>query len=466
MMYFSSLCIAFALAWSGSQALLPINANTSVRPGTSSIAQQGQDDHKVQYLKRLVEAAEKALSNKDEATAVERMDEAEVYIADWSIDLLSREDSIALLEQMSAIRKKLGDDTEDSGIKSEEEIDSLSEDALKRELELVKAAEVDADFDFPIDLNDKVLTFVSAFSGRSKNTIQNSLSRGSKYMPMILEVLAEEGIPLDLAFLPVIESGFRNEARSRAAAVGMWQFISATGRTYGLRIDNWVDERRDPTKATRAAARFLKDLYERNEDWYLALAGYNAGPGRVNGAIQGTGSRNFWDHARSKHLRVETKNYVPQFCAAVLIGKSPEAYGLEILQLEPYVYETVEVEKSISLISLAVRAGIDPELLRELNPELVRRTTPPRQYGLKVPVGSAASVLGVLAAMPATERLEFRAYKIKKGDTLAGVSKRYNTSPDELLAINNITSSQFRIGRNIQVPVVVKVSAPAQKRFP
>ena len=423
----------------------------------ASASPQNNDQARVLRLKTLIEAAEKALAEGKEDTASERLEEAEAYIADWPIELLKREDVDALLLRMNAVSKVLGDDgSEDSGIKSDEEVTPLTGDVLKSEMEQVEAAEADTEFDFPIDLNDNVLVFVGAFSGRSKGVIQNSLSRGTRYFPMIHQVLAEEGLPLDLAYLPIVESGFRNEAKSRAAAVGMWQFISSTGRHYGLRIDNWVDERRDPEKATRAAARFLKHLFETNDDWYLALAGYNAGQGRVNEAVRNTESRNFWDHARSRFLRTETKNYVPQFCAAVLVGKRPDRYGLEVAQLEPYAYETVEVRRSTSLNTLARLAGLEPSVLIDLNPELVRRITPPRTYSLRVPDGKGADITAALAAIPAAERLDFRAYKIKQGDTLAKVAARYNTTPDELLAINNITRSQFRVGRNIQVPVVVR----------
>ena len=423
----------------------------------SNPAIQQQDEPKINHLRKLVEAAEKALAN-DRDVAYDRMDEADVYIADWPIELLLHEEAITLLERMNIVRNELGDESEIPGINiSEDEIELLTGDALKSELELVESAEAGTEFDFPIDLNSKVLSWVGAYSGRIKEYTQNSLSRGSRYMPMILQILAEEGVPLDLAYLPIVESGFRNDARSTAKAVGMWQFIAPTGKSYGLRIDSWVDERRDPAKATSAAARFLKDLHHRTGDWYLALAGYNAGPGTVSKAINGTDSQNFWDHARSKYLRNETKSYVPQFCAAVLVGKHPDRFGLEVVQLEPLVFETIQIEKSIGLTTLAQRTGIDAEELKDLNPELIRRITPPRLYTLRVPVGKSEAVLNAMAAIPVAERLELRAYKIKQGDNLARVSARYNVSPDELLDINNIVRSQFRVGRNIQVPVIVKV---------
>jgi membrane-bound lytic murein transglycosylase D len=426
----------------------------------SSASVQNQDDQKILHLKGLIEAAEKALAEEDEDGAADYLEEADAYMADWPVEFLKREDVVDLLERIKAIRGELGDGTEEPGIKSQEDVGTLSDADRRSEMELVEAAEAGTAFDFPIDLNDKVLAWVEVFSGKIKDRIQNSLSRGTRYLPMIRQVFAEEGIPQDLAYLPIIESGFRNEVRSWAKAVGMWQFIRSTGKIYGLQQDSWIDERRDPVKATRAAARYLKHLYELTDDWYLALAGYNAGPGTVNRAVQGTDSRNFWDHARSRYLWNDTKNYVPQLCAAILVGKHPERFALEVAQLEPYTYEIVEVSKSISLNTLSIRAGLDPEVLKDLNPELVRRTTPPRKYPLKVPVGSTADIAAVLDAIPAAERMEFRSYRIAKGDTLSKVAAKYNTTPEDLLDINGMAPSQFRAGRVINVPVVVKATNP------
>ncbi|MDR0499372.1 MAG: transglycosylase SLT domain-containing protein [Holophagales bacterium] len=458
------ILICGGVFFSGRTQIGSLRAQTppQIKTGTSASTQQ-QDEHKVLRLKKLIEAMEKALVEEDEDEATEYLEETETYIADWSIEFLERKDVIELLERIKTIRKELGDGLEDPGVKSQEDVGPLADDFRKSELELIEAAEAGTEFDFPIDLNDKVLAWVGVFSGRIKETIQNSLSRGTRYLPMIRQVFAEEGIPQDLAYLPIVESGFRNEVRSWAKAVGMWQFIPSTGRSYGLQQDAWIDERRDPIKSTRAAARYLKYLYNLTDDWYLALAGYNAGPGTVNRAVQGTESRNFWDHARSKYLWNDTKNYVPQLCAAILVGKHPERFGMEVPQLEPHAYEIIEVNKSISLNTLSARVGLDPELLKDLNPELTRRTTPPRTYQLKVPVGASADIANVLGAIPAAERLEFRSYKILKGDSVLKVAARYNTTPEDLLDINAMTFSQFKAGRVINVPIVVNTTATAPK---
>jgi len=269
---------------------------------------------------------------------------------------------------------------------------------------------------------------------------------------MVRQIFSEEGVPQDLAYLAVIESGFVNSASSYAKAVGMWQFMRSTGRIYGLGGNAWVEERRDPVKATRAAARYLKRLYESSGDWYLALASYNAGPLTTERAIDNLGTRNFWDMYRSRWLRNQTKNYVPEMCAAVLVGRFPERYGLSIEQMPPYTYETVQVDHMTSLPVLARYAGTDVNALKELNPELLRATTPPGSYTLRVPPGQSAATARALAQIPASQRLDFKAYRLRRGDTLVRVARRFNLSPADLLAANNLTAARFRPGRVIQVP--------------
>ena len=244
----------------------------------------------------------------------------------------------------------------------------------------------------------------------------------------------------------------------------MWQFMPATGRIFGLTGNAWMEERRDPAKATRAAARYLRNLYRDSGDWYLALAGYNNGPGRVESAAQALQSRNFWDMARSRWMRDATKSYVPQMCAAVLVGRFPERYGLHVAQEAPFVFETVEVDRMTSLAVLARHAGTGIDALKDLNPELLRATTPPGHYTLRVPPGTASTVAHALAKIPAAERVDFKAYVIRKGDTLAKVAARFEMSPGDLLAANGITKAKFRPGRKIQVPPP-SVLPPVEAKF-
>jgi membrane-bound lytic murein transglycosylase D len=412
-----------------------------------------------------VEAAERALEAGDEEAAADRCDEAEVLIADWPEALLSSGDVVPLLERLRAVAHEVQGEEEENGSGAgepaaarevhpllQEEVLALSGEELRLELERVQAAEEGNQYDFPIDLNDKVLAMVHAFTGPKRPFMETSLGRAARYLPMVRQVFGEEGIPQDLAYLAVIESGFRNQAKSRAAAVGMWQFIRSTGRIFGLHGNGWVEERRDPVKATRAAARYLRRLHQITGDWYLALVGYNAGPLTVERATQALDSRNFWDLHRSRFLRNETKNYVPSLCAAILIGKNPERFGLSVPPEPPYVFELVEVDRMTSLAVLARFAGTDVDSLKDLNPELLRGTTPPGRYVLKVPPGTSGLVNRALARIPNAERVDFKTYLLRKGDTPEKVAARFKLSADELLAANDLPRAQFRAGRRIQVP--------------
>ncbi len=407
----------------------------------------------ISRLKALVEASEKAAEGEDWDKASTAADEAEVLVADWTTEVLRRPDILPLIERLRVLQRQIEEEIgPEEGQKILEEVVSLSPSELKVERDQVVAAEQGAVFDFPIDLNDQVLSWVHSFTTDKSGFVEGALARSTQYMPMIRQVFAEEGVPQDLAYLAVIESGFKNTARSRAKAVGMWQFIRSTGRIFGLNGNAWVEERRDPVKATRAAARYLKKLYEREGDWYLALVGYNAGPLTTDRAAQGLGTRNYWDMARSRFLRNETKQYVPKLCAAILVGRFPERYGLKLVQMRPYAYETVEVDKMTSLAVLARHAGASVDLLKELNPELLRASTPPGRYLLRVPPGTAGVTARALAGISGRERLDFKTYVVKKGDILSRVAARFKLAPEDLLETNGITKAQFRPGRKIQVP--------------
>ncbi len=432
-----------------SPALLPVPATQAVLLG------EGAEPERVARLQALVEAAEKAQEADDEATAEARSDEADVLTADWPVQLLNRPDVQALLQRLKEVQEQLDAEADEDtrpGLKSAGEVVTITGEELRAELARVKAAEAGASYDFPIDLNDKVLTWVSQFSSTKRGFMENALGRASRYLPMIRQVFAEEGIPSDLAYLAVIESGFRNEARSRAKAVGMWQFIRSTGRIYGLTANAWVEERRDPVKATRAAARYLKRLYELSGDWYLATSGYNAGPLTLERAIENLGTRNFWDLARSRWLRTETKNYVPELCAAILVGRNPARYGLSIQPLDPYVYETVLVPSRTSLALLARWADTDLASLKLLNPELLRTSTPPGAYTLRVPPGKAIECIRRMASKVPAKEPGSKTYVLRRGDSLVAVARRFKVSAEELLDINQIARAQFKAGRRIQVP--------------
>ncbi|HEX7597457.1 MAG TPA: lytic transglycosylase domain-containing protein, partial [Polyangia bacterium] len=257
-----------SLLWGTALVQAPVPA-PQVQVATAPVRAAESDATRTQQLRVLVEAAEKALEADDDDAAAARSDEADVLTADWSLDLLKRAETQALLERLKAVQDQITEEVEpeaEPGLKAPDEVVSISGDELRAEQELVRSAEQGTTYDYPIDLNDKVLTWVSLFSTTKRGFMENALGRASMYLPMIRQVFAEEGVPSDLAYLAVIESGFRNEAKSRAKAVGMWQFIRSTGRIYGLNGNAWVEERRDPIKSTRAAARYLKRLYEISGD--------------------------------------------------------------------------------------------------------------------------------------------------------------------------------------------------------
>lgn len=451
-----ALPLLSTLLWGVVQLQLPPAQPLQARPQVVAPPRAPESDaNRIVRLRTRVEAAEKALEADDERSAADRADDADVLTADWSPELLRQPEVQALLQRLKDVQDQLsgeGPVESEPGLKEPLEVLSISGAELRAELERVRQAEHGVTYDFPIDLNDKVLTWVSLFTTTKRGFMENALGRASMYMPMIRQIFAEEGVPQDLAYLAVIESGFRNEAKSRAKAVGMWQFIRSTGRIYGLTGNAWLEERRDPVKATRAAARYLKRLYEISGDWYLAASGYNAGPLTLERAIQNIGTRNFWDLARSRWLRTETKNYVPELCAAILVGRNPEQYGLRIQALQPYAFETVLVPSMTSLTVLARSAGTDTATLKELNPELLRGSTPPGSYALRVPPGRSGDLLRQLAHMPAGRRLEFRTYTVRKGETLAQVARRFKLSAEDLLEANDLTARQFKAGRRIQVP--------------
>ncbi|HET6330370.1 MAG TPA: LysM peptidoglycan-binding domain-containing protein [Holophagaceae bacterium] len=433
------------------------------------------DAERVAKLRELVEASEKALDAEDEEGAFDHADEAEVLVADWDEALLQRPDVQILLERLKGVQNQVPQggapaaqgtrqvQEPQAGLKEAGQVTILQGSELSSEQAKVQAADQGATYDFPIDLNDKVLTWVRLFTTERRGYMERTLARGAAYFPMIRQVFAEEGVPQDLAYLGVVESGYINRAKSYARAVGMWQFMPSTGRLFGLKINRWVDERRDPVKATHAAARYLKRLYDLSGDWYLALVGYNAGPLTTQKAQVNLGTSNFWDMYRSPYLRNQTKNYVPEMCAAVLIGRNQESYGFQASPDAPFVYETVQVRSATSLRVVARNAGASEAAIKELNPQLLRGTTPPGPYEVRVPVGKGLETQRRLGGLPASQREDLGSYRIRKGDTLAKVAKRFNVEPDELLQANRISKSGFRAGRRIVIPPPAAAGEPAPR---
>jgi membrane-bound lytic murein transglycosylase D len=313
-------------------------------------------------------------------------------------------------------------------------------------------------YDFPMVENDKVRYYVDYFSGRASNTFRIWLERSGRYLPMMRAIFAEAGLPQDLAYLAMVESGFNDKAYSWAHAVGPWQFIESTGRRYGLKNDWWHDERRDPERSTRAAARFLADLYaDFDGDWYLAVASYNAGPGKLRQAIKKYETRDFWELCRGKYLQDETKNYLPKLLAVLLIAKQPEKYGFaDLVYQEPIAYDTVPLPSSTDLEVIARLSNADYQLIKNLNPELKRWSTPPdaKDYLVRLPFGSQDDFTVQYDQLPKRQRANYVRHKVKSGDTLLALSKRYGVRVADIERLNSIRNARtLQIGADLVVPL-------------
>jgi peptidoglycan lytic transglycosylase D len=292
--------------------------------------------------------------------------------------------------------------------------------------------------------NRHVRFFLDRFqTGYRRDIVELWLTRSGRYLPMILDVFRQKGLPDELVFTAMIESGFNPLAVSHAGAKGLWQFMAPTARLYGLRVDRWLDERLDPEKSTVAAANYLRDLYNQFGSWDLAQAAYNAGEVRVLQAIQGTGSRDFWRLHRSPLLLEETKNYVPAIHAATLISRQPERYGFTVVPEEPLRYEQVTVPRSSQLVRLAGLSGVTMQDLETLNPELRQKQTPPDStYELKVPLGTADAIQAA-ARMDAAPRKIAPAprqdvHVVQSGDTLWRIARQYGISASQLVKWNSL----------------------------
>ncbi len=336
---------------------------------------------------------------------------------------------------------------------------ALSEDTKRRLSELAGdlPMALAGEFDFPVVWNDRVKEKIVFLQTRAREPFTVWMTRSGRYLPMIEEIFASKGLPLDLAYLPLIESGFSPGASSWAHAVGMWQFIKSTGRIFDLEVNWWFDERRDPEKATLAAAEYFTSLYKKFGDWELALAAYNCGDGRMKRSIEKQKTDNYWE----LDLPTETENYVPLFMAALIIAKNPEAYGFHIIPHEPYEFEIITVDEPTNLDLIAQCTDTTLDFIQKINPEILRYCTAPdaTAYSVRVPPGKAEGFAGRYDAIPEVEKTVWAHHKVKKGETLSEIAIHYGTSVGLLVESNKLRSAhRLSIGQELVIPVSSKAA--------
>ena len=323
-------------------------------------------------------------------------------------------------------------------------------------------------YDMPIVMNDRVRASIKYFQTDARDAFLRYYSRSTRYMPMIQEIFRSYGLPEDLGYLALVESGYNSKAYSWARAAGLWQFISSTGRLYGLKRSWWYDERRDPIKSTHAAAKYLKWLYQQFGDWELAMAAYNAGPGKVRRTMKRDRTDDYW---KLRHLRRETKNYIPLYMAATIICKNPRKYGFnpdEVEFAEPFEYDVVVVDKTLALKDVAKACGTTEAELMHLNSELLRKHTPPKakRYKLKIPKGTKAIFAAAYDGLESPEEMSWVKHRIRRGETISTIASKYGVSQYAIREANNMSHRHSRIyaGKTLIVPVPLDGAPSKSKR--
>lgn len=342
-------------------------------------------------------------------------------------------------------------------------LSSLSEEDIKNAIESL------SEKDYNETAIEAVKKHIIFFTGKIREKFSLWLSRSGRYVELMKGILKENNIPEEIVFLPLIESGFNPNAYSPARAVGYWQFIASTAKRYGLKIDWWKDERKDPIKSTMAAANYLRDLYDMFGSWNLAMAAYNAGEGKIIRALSKSKADDYWTLLKTRYIKSETKNYVPKFIAASLIANSPEYFGFDSLDYHnPLEFDYVTLDSPIDLEVAARCAETDVQTIRDLNPELRRWCTPPdvSEYNLRIPAGKKRVFLENLVKIPKEERFSIDVYKVKKGDTIKKISKMKGIPEQVILDLNNLEKIiPLKEGMSIYLPPKDKLSYDIDDRF-
>src|SRR5262245_11839503 len=369
------------------------------------------------------------------------------------METLAEGDGFTEVAAEPAARDELGDLPVDE--------QTATEETRTRTVEVVQ----EETLDFPVELNDAVLTCVDLYQGRLRDWFEAALNRGQHFLPYMREIFASEGLPKDLAYLAMVESAFKPNAYSRAKAKGVWQFVSATGKRYGLQQDWWVDERSDTEKATRAAAAYLKELFAMFGDWNLAMAAYNAGEGKIQRGIVRYKTTDYWKLRKTKALRRETRNYVPLIHAAIVVAKAPQKYGFAVEAPEKIAFENVPVEGAIDLRVIAECVDTPVEDIQVLNPVLRRMATPAsRTFDLRVPHGKGGALLDCIASLPPEKRVRFRTYVVGRGQTLATIARANGVRPKDIAEANNLPlNRRLKPGTDLIIPIPAATTTPSRR---
>ncbi len=370
-------------------------------------------------------------------------------------DTYHEETVLAETEDISPPPELLPEPVEDAN-SMVQELDALRQTGTwEKEIVEKDPAPTEIQYNFPVVLNKQVEMYLNLFENKQHKTFGKWLARSGKYLPMIQAEFIKNGLPSDLAYLAMIESGFNQRAYSHAHATGMWQFMRGTARGYHLRIDSYVDERRDALKSTRAAAAYLRDLYQLFGDWHLAVAAYNGGPGKIQGGLKRFKVNTFWELAQKKCLRLETKRYVPKLIAAIIIAKNPEKYGFtHIKYAKPLEYDTIEVGPGLDLQALALATGSSKREITLLNQELRTGKTPLDQtlYRVNIPKNTRTVAQQNLKRIHSTVRTGYKTHIKRKNETLSAICKKYNINTTTLLKVNNLHKGKIQDGQRLRIP--------------
>jgi membrane-bound lytic murein transglycosylase D len=337
-----------------------------------------------------------------------------------------------------------------------DEANEVSNYPVDPNLKAKAAAELKATHsDLPLMMTDQVAGYINYFSGRGRGTLEHGLERSGRYREMIERILKEEGVPQDLIYLAQAESGFHPYAVSRVGARGIWQFMGSRARGYDLHHDTFVDERQDPEKSTRAAARHLKDLYSQFGDWYLAMAAYNSGPGTIQSAVKRTGYADFWELYRRDVLPKETRNYVPIILAETIMAKNPGQYGLDTITPDPEMaYDTVKLTYSVDLRLVAGCVDASSTELQDLNPSLLRMVTPKGRFELHLPVGTSDKYQSAIGSIPPDMRVWWRYHTVSSGETIMSLARSYHTTGHAIAEANQLDlESSVDAGAKLVIPI-------------